>query len=437
MVKAPSSHGLDRKFKPWRKGKSQNSKRRSSLKQQLRGLERLLNRATDKAHRESIDEKIRVLKEEIAAKQEVERERENAKQSHGTRFIERQKLVRMEKSSNSNPNLSTVQKEEELLKTALDQVYVAHYPMEVKYLPLFRQGVRRVDPSKVLEQRAKTRRRILSEHFPEGKRPSSGTKSWISEEQYNRVAALAKDKGGWSVEQEREIFGEVSQKAAQSEKTDDRFTSPSHHALLAAAEQAEAQLDEEVKEVEGQEKGTKTKPKSGNGSSDASSSASESSDDDKPDPLKPSKKRQRTEKMASTNKKVEVESGKDASPVLGSSSEDDSSTSSSSSSDSSSSDSSDNEDDASVSNKDTSDVKVSSDAVVDMEDDDFLVPLAEASDDANHNVFAKPKERMSAIDEVKGDKSQGWATQQQGPNQYNKQKQYGNNHQQNRRERRR
>lgn len=425
MVKAPSSHGLDRKYKSWRKGKSQHSKRRGSLKQQLRGLERSLKRAKDDSHRQGLEEKIKLLKAEIAGKQEVEKERQNAKQSHGTRFLERQKLVRMERNTRNNPNLSKQQKEKELLKIALDQVYVAHYPMELKYFPLFRQGVRRVDPAKVLGQRASTRRRILAENFAKGKQPSGGVKSWISEDQYKRVALISEREGEWSKEREREIFGEESAKAGKTEEdtADDRFAAPSQHeALLAAAEQAEVELDKqddtrEEKEIE---------DKLATSSDDAQSSSDESLDE--ADPLKPNKKRKRTEKEIPLDKKAVMKSrravGKDdASSASGSSSDDDSSTSSSSSSsdDDSSSDSSgsDGDEESRAVQPEALLEKTNDPVEVMMEDDDFLVPAVESSD--NVNVFAKPKERISAVEKFTGDKSKGWATQRQRPGQFKKQ----------------
>ena len=63
-MKVPTKHGLDRKFKPWRKGKSSNSNKRSSLKQQLRGHERLLAKITKSGNS---DEKTKELREKIAA----------------------------------------------------------------------------------------------------------------------------------------------------------------------------------------------------------------------------------------------------------------------------------------------------------------------------------------------------------------------------------
>ena len=413
MVKAPSSHGLDRKFKAWRKGKSQNSKRRTSLKQQLRGLERCLQRATDDEHKQGLQERISALKQEIAAKQNIEKERQNAKQSHGARFLERQKLVRAEKNIHNLKNMKSQQKEMELTKIALDQVYVAHYPMDIPYLSLYRHGVRRVDLSKVLGQRAKTRQRILAEHFPKGQLPTE-QKGWISKEQYGRVAELAKK--GWTRDLEKETFGEASKEDQKAASQDDRFqvTPSQRDALLAAADQIEAELDEDFKQAE-REKDDDSDP----GKSSASSG---SSSDDQADPLRTS----------SRKRARDFDENKDVSQSKKKSEQDEPFTEGSDSSSSSSSD-----DDSSVSSSGSASENEDNDRwkarngppeqaeTTNLEDDDFLVPADSASD----NVFAKPKERMAAIDKVKGDKSQGWKTQRQRPSQYKQN--------QNRKERRR
>ena len=96
ITKAPSKHGLERKFKSWRKGKSQKANKRSSLKQQLRGLERLLAKKGDEDDDKKVEleTKIRELKEEIDSKQQVLQEKKHAERSHGARFLDRQRLTR-------------------------------------------------------------------------------------------------------------------------------------------------------------------------------------------------------------------------------------------------------------------------------------------------------------------------------------------------------
>ena len=402
MVKAPSSHGLDRKYKSWRRGKSQNSKRRSSLKQQLRGHERLLQRATDENHRRDLLQKIQQLQQEIDSKQKMERERQNAKKSHGARFLERQKLVRMERNVHKNSNLSSAQKERELTKIALDQVYVAHYPMDyAKYLPLFYQGVRRVDHRRLLTRRAQIRTRVLSLLLllPEQEQE---TKSWISAQQYERARSVKKE---WSVEQEVAWFGEASSSSAAAATQDERFAVPTqqHEALLAAAERMEAELDQ------GEEANSK-------GDNDSRSSIS---DEDDADPLKPQSK-------APVKGRSLPEAEKQRSEGNASTSSDDSSVTSSSESSSSSSSGGGTRRNEAQDSKAATNTK--SCGSVDnknnplngnddnMEDDDFFAPATDSPE--GKIIFDNPKERMSASDPFKGDKSKGWATQRQRPGQF-------------------
>ena len=94
IVKAPTKHGLDRKFKPWRRGKSEKSNKRSSLKQQLRGIERLLQKQPQEEteRRDELQKKIAALKQEIGDKQKVIQEKKHAEKSHGQRFMDRQRV---------------------------------------------------------------------------------------------------------------------------------------------------------------------------------------------------------------------------------------------------------------------------------------------------------------------------------------------------------
>ena len=84
---------------------------------------------------------IALLKDQIAQNEQKEKERRNAVESHGVRFLERQRLVRMERTARKT--IEGSQLENELVRIALDQVYVAHFPHDVsKYQPIFRKGVR-------------------------------------------------------------------------------------------------------------------------------------------------------------------------------------------------------------------------------------------------------------------------------------------------------
>jgi hypothetical protein len=85
-MKLPSKHGLERKFKPWRKGKSakfQASKKpNGSLKNQLRGQKRLLSKLeNNQASADSIEgvkQKIAQIEKDIAEYEAREREKKNS-----------------------------------------------------------------------------------------------------------------------------------------------------------------------------------------------------------------------------------------------------------------------------------------------------------------------------------------------------------------------
>ena len=88
MVKLPSKHGLERKFKPWRKGKSKSSKieaskkSNASLKNQLRGQKRLLsklmNNEASADSMEGVKQRIAQLEKDIDEYEAREKEKKNA-----------------------------------------------------------------------------------------------------------------------------------------------------------------------------------------------------------------------------------------------------------------------------------------------------------------------------------------------------------------------
>lgn len=394
MVKAPSSHGLDRKFKPWRRGKSQNSNKRSSLKQQLRGHERLLKRSTDEAHKQSLLQKIEELKQEIASKQVAERERKNAKQSHGSRFLERQKLVRMQHNAQKEQN------SDQLDRIALDQIYVGHFPLDTKYLCLFRNGQRRTDPLKVLSQRSRIRHRILFQQLA-----SAEHKDWISSEQYSRVESIIKDLSSWTVQEERKYFGQEEDISSKNgvPKEDSRFTvAPQHEAVLAAAEQIEKQLNDED-DLE-----------SSNEDDDASDSDSDV------DPLEPSKKRPKDDggsKLVNPPS-FQSDSDKKESDIGSDESSDDSSTSSSSSDESNISQG------KRINRGSNEDSALAAAAADEDSGDDFLVEVDD-NQSLSENAFSNPRQTVEPFVALKGDKSKGWTTQKQRPGQWQAQKERG------------
>jgi hypothetical protein len=264
-------HELDRKYKKWRRGMSKKAGANSSsgaatgtkgsLKQQLRGKERLLGRLQQQQPQEGpaenapelldkLREEIQEIRQEMELKQTLEKERRNAVKSHGTRFLERQRLTRMERAIKVGRG-HHVQSDKDckmLQKIALDMVYVGYHPHDVKYQPLFCKGSRVVDDRRALIKRANTRRRILQEIktlHDQGRRKVN----WISLEQYQRLPQV----DHWTVELERQFFGEraaggsrAKDSSSADEGDDDRFklgVNQKHAAILAAADQVEAELD--------------------------------------------------------------------------------------------------------------------------------------------------------------------------------------------------
>lgn len=393
MVKAPSSHGLDRKFKPWRRGKSQNSNKRSSLKQQLRGYERLLKRSTDDAHKQTLLQKIEELKQEIANKEVIERERKNAKQSHGSRFLERQKLVRMQHNAQKEQN------SEQLDRISLDQIYVGHFPLDTKYLCLFRNGQRRTDPLKVLSQRAKIRDRILFQQLA-----STEHKDWISKDQYARVGAITKKISSWTAQEERTYFGQednISSKNEVAPKDDSRFTvAPQHEAVLEAAKQIEKQMDEDDDDLDSSE-----------AEEDSSDSESET------DPLQTVEKGPKGTEGGNTTTPPPFHSDYKKNESASESNSDDSSTSSSSTDESITSQAEKLNQVAPSENTNTDPAPVADED----SGDDFLVAVDD-SKGSEENPFSNQRQQVEPFVSFTGDKSKGWTTQKQRPGQWQGQK---------------
>ena len=105
--KAPTKHGLEKKFKPWRRGesskhtagpsKTSKSSVKSSLKNKLRSEKRRLQvKDLPASVIASITENVKTLEAEIAGKAVLSKERDNATKYHKIKFFERRKLMRME-----------------------------------------------------------------------------------------------------------------------------------------------------------------------------------------------------------------------------------------------------------------------------------------------------------------------------------------------------
>jgi hypothetical protein len=437
MVTGPSKHGMERKFKPWRKGMSAKSNKRSSLKQQLRGHQRLLAKLpdTDDERLQELQAKIQALESEINQKQQVIHEKKNAEDSHGRRFLERQKLSRQEKKIRQKPDHQNPDSQAELYKLALDQVYVAHHPNDIKYSQLFNKGERVVDQSRQLYRRAVTRRRILKDL------PTTEKVNWIAADQYERLPLE------WTIQDEETIFGgSITRKGLKDKpkekKTDDsRFAvASSHDAVLEAAEQIESQIKKEEmkpKESSGSdsdsdssssenkpnetaEKGKRKDPAVKESESGSSSNESDAAADEA-DPLKPSNKVVVVANAAESSSSDDSDSSSDEEENNASANKKKETSnvqkeSSDSSDDSSSDDSSSDEEEEANDDKGKKVPPTRSHKLeVKEEVDDFLVDA-----DEDTNVFEKAKEQVPALGESKGDKSRGWETQKQRPGEFKK-----------------
>ena len=396
--------------------------------------------AATKDRTEELRKSIAAMKSQIAGKEVKEQEREHSKKSHGTRFLERQRLTRMEKSVRKKKGDHS----QELLQIAMDQIYVAHYPLQKPYRPLFKNKQRWLHHSVSRAQLRQTIAQDIQEKKVE-------RVNWISEEQYARVPTE------WSVALEVDVFDYPKGGKAKERKTsttDSRFSMSSNHdALLEAADKVESKMARKENKKESQSNNKKDDDIDTEGSSDDSSdedekiqtvskatrptkrkrdSESDSSDGDsdssvdEADPLQRSIKPPVVKQNAANkpeekqDKKVQGDCGSD-------STSDESSSSNSSSSSSSSSDDDDNDDDDAKPSMKTIPNKNAESEPKDNghsdSDDDFFV-AAKASKEDDIKVFELVKEksehRLPAENPAKGDKSKGWATQEQRPGRYKK-----------------
>jgi len=389
MPRPPTKHGLEKKFKTWRKGKSNKSKSSSCLKKQLRGHERLLGKLLssknndDTKRCEELKLKIEDMKNQIGNKKTVEKERNNASKSHGIRFLERQRLVRMERTL-----LRHNKDDKNLKKIALDQVYVAHFPHNVKYTPLFKKGTRMVDDWKTLRRRAITRHRILQSISKDDEEKVQ----WISKKQYNCIPTT------WTIEKEEEMFGKKQEDRKRKRSDlpqDDRFqVSLNHQKILEAGKKFQKELDKEEEDGKSDD------------NESVSSSFSHDSNDDKIDKLMSFKK------ISPDRTSIRKESVSDSS----SSQDNDSDDSDSDDSSSSSGDDSSSDDDSSHSSSPKT-ATTTSKGVMDDFDDDFFLPAT----DNTYDAFQKAQDEKLSF--ATGDKSTGWATQKQRPGQWKKRRQ--------------
>ena len=189
------------------------------------------------------------MKQQISQKEHNDKEKEHASKSHGSRFLERQRLARLESKTRNllakeKDSAKKLKAEEELLRVALDQIYVAHFPFSKPYRKLFRNNERHLQHS---VSRAALRHQILQDLLHE----KAERVPWIAKDQYER---LPKE---WSVKEELELYKYPrmtkseekegkSKLAADSTMIDDRFAmTDRHEKLLEAASKVDSRLDKE------------------------------------------------------------------------------------------------------------------------------------------------------------------------------------------------
>ena len=469
-----SSH-FGKKFKPWRRGKSihsklhgENSKKASggaSLKQQLRGLQRLQQKKmsevpsshelppNDDATNEQMMEvqrKIDTIQEQILISQTSVKERENARKSHKTRFVDRQRTSRAYKHLMKQLQLINSQEEvnagmrqsihHELYKLALDQVYIAHYPLDItSYLSIYQNGSqtrRQVMNNRLLYKMAAQRQRVLERLHASSImncdsnydvkasniRPRQMQQvQWIHPSQYERVQHLSI----WSTQLEQSTFSIVvpsNEQKQVSTVADDRFQ---------VSMEATQRLVQEQERLEQELEGSSQDAGRTKKCADDNSTNFSSDNEDESDPLALSKPN-----CTPAQRSLDIEDDSSSSDTNSISQTADRNHDTSDSNEgshhgvaeefvgeiSSAADSKIAATVASLRSLAAQKVKVNSNRKTSFidDDDDFLLDTTAVDDAVLSNVFAHAKHYVPANDDSKGDKSKGWATQKQLPGQFRK-----------------
>lgn len=398
MPRPPSKHGLENKFKSWRKGKSTkagSSASRASLKNRLRSQKRLLSKLPDDdAGRGKIEETIRQLEMQITGKQQVQKERKNAEKYHQVRFFDRQRLTRLERTSRRQLEEATAAADvdevkkykAELESIILDKLYVGYFPNDTKYIALFRNGEKIEDDDRTARLRQAVRDRIASD-LKSGKLKS---KSWLNVDEIKGMSCL---KFAGSKPYKR--------KADQNkDRNEEKESGSAANQNIVPAKKKKPNVDISNDDIESV----------GESDSSSSSSSSDDSDNDSSDEENVEKPRSKV------GKKISGENSSDDSSSSSSSSSSSDSDSSSSSSDS---DSEDRKESKAMPLASTANAPSSSNVTPDEDsDDDFLVEESTGVED----TFNKARQYSTGYEyeKTKGDKSRGWATQKQRPGQWNR-----------------
>ena len=143
------------------KEQGKKKKKGSSLKQQLRGVERLLKRDLTPEARAVHEKKLREIKNSMENKKKQELERKYSKKYHMVKFFEKKKVTRAIKKverqlmeEKDEQAIMKLREEEEQLREDLD--YIVHFPNDMKYVSLFKTA----DKEKVEKMKVVVRERI-------------------------------------------------------------------------------------------------------------------------------------------------------------------------------------------------------------------------------------------------------------------------------------
>jgi len=162
-----------------------------NLKNQLRCQRRLLkkvssrnNKETDSAFIEVIKQKIKDIENDIADQQRILKERKNAERYRKVKFFDRITLGRLEKKIRSklkesyeNNNLDRIKVlEDELEQVGNDQIYVAYFPNDTKYLSLFTRNGKRIND----DEKTRIKREHIYSRISNTVDKSKITKKWVT-----------------------------------------------------------------------------------------------------------------------------------------------------------------------------------------------------------------------------------------------------------------
>ena len=358
--------------------------KKGSLKQQLRGQQRLLDKfcsatpldqhTTDEflQRKAVLETKIYTIERHMQQHRLKETERKNAVRYHKVKFFEWQKLTRMERKVRRSLQEATALHDvdqlsmlkEELKQVKLDQQYVKYFPNDTKYVSLFPDGVY-YKTMEVLEEEVEAKRAAIRERVA--------------------VIVAGKVERGEALDEDNDSFkasgdGSTAKiRDSEKKKTNEKnscleiplVVKEDKSGKQDAREKSGSDVDdmEQMKECEVRHDSSSSSDNDGSSSTSDDDSSSSTSDDDS---------------ISSGDSDGSVPEQQDAV--------------------------------ATEANVAVSDSKAGA-AESEAEDDDFFVDNEEVDPES---LFKNAKNYMEGIRSAQGDKSKGWATQKQRPGEFKK-----------------